>query len=143
MQTNIELIQTLYQAFLERKIDVILDRCSETITWDCIGNPAWVPHAGAVTGKDAVRRFFETLERVYSFEEFSPDSFHAADDWVFCFGHERARANATGQPIDNRFLHGFRVENGRLAAFIEFGDTAAAAVGCGALRPTGQETRAA
>jgi uncharacterized protein len=143
MQTNIELVQMLYQAFLNRKIDTILDYCAETIAWDCVGNPAWVPHAGSTGGKDAVRRFFDTLGQVYSFEDFSPDSFHSAGDWVFCFGHERVRAVATGQPIDNRFLHSFRFENGQVVAFIEFTDTAAVAVGAGTLQPAGQSMKAA
>jgi ketosteroid isomerase-like protein len=143
MQTNIEFVQKLYQAFLDRRIDVILNHCSESVTWDCVGNPAWVPHAGVAHGRDSVQRFFNTLEQVYTIETFSPDSFHAAGDWVFCFGHEKARANATGKPIENRFLHSFRVENGQLAAFTEFTDTAAVAVGAGTLQPAKEGMRAA
>lgn len=143
MQTNVELVQRLYRAFLDRQIETILNHCSETITWECVGNPAWVPHAGAVSGKEAVRRFFEIPDRVYAFEDFSPDRFHAAGDWVFCFGHAKVRAAATGQPIDNRFLHSFRIENGQLIAFTEFTDTVAIAVGVGTLRTVEEEVREA
>ena len=143
MQTNVELVQMLYRAFLDRRIDTILEHCSDTITWDCVGNPAWVPLAGTRSGKDAVRRFFEDVARGYTFEEFSPDSLHDAGDYVFCLGHSRSRAAATGQVIDDRFLHVFRIENGKVTAFTEFMDTAAVAVGCGTLRVAGEGAKAA
>lgn len=143
MQTNVELVQMLYRAFGDGRIDTILEHCSDTITWDCVGNPAWVPLAGTRSDKDDVRRFFEDLARGFTFEEFSPDSFHDAGDHVFCFGHSRSRAAATGQTIDDRFLHAFRLENGKVAAFTEFMDTAAVAVGCGTLRVAGVRAKAA
>jgi len=143
MQANVELVQMLYRAFLDHRIDTILEHCSDTITWDCVGNPAWVPLAGTRSGKDAVRRFFEDLARGYTYEAFSPDSFHEAGDHVFCFGHSRSRAAATGQPIDDRFLHAFRIENGKVAAFTDFMDTAAVAVGSGTLRVATEGAKAA
>ena len=63
MRTNVELIQMLYEAFRDGRIDTILEHCSDTIAWDCVGNPDWVPLAGTRTGKDAVQRFFEELAR--------------------------------------------------------------------------------
>jgi ketosteroid isomerase-like protein len=143
VQTNVELVQMLYKAFGDGRIDTILKHCSDTIAWDCVGNPAWVPLAGTRSGKDAVRRFFEELGRGFTFEEFSPDSFHDAGDHVFCFGHSRSRAAATGQTINDRFLHAFRIKDGKVAAFTEFMDTAAVAVGCGTLRVTGEGAKAA
>jgi hypothetical protein len=38
----------------------------------------WVPLAGTVSGKDAVRRFFENLVRNYTFEEVCPVIFVVA-----------------------------------------------------------------
>jgi uncharacterized protein len=143
MRTNVELIQMLYEAFRDGQIDTILEHCSDTIAWDCVGNPDWVPLAGTRTGKDAVQRFFEELARGYTFEEFAPESFHDAGDHVFCFGHERAIATATGQTIDIRFLHAFRIESGKVAGFTQFSDTAAVAVGSGTLRVAGEKTKAA
>ena len=143
MRTNVELIQMLYEAFGNGRVDTILEHCSDTITWDCVGNPDWVPLAGTRTGKAAVQRFFEELARGYTFEEFVPDSFHDAGDHVFCFGHSRSRAAATGKTIDDRFLHAFRIESGKVAGFTEFSDTAAVAVGSGTLRVAGEKTRAA
>jgi uncharacterized protein len=137
MQTNVELVQRFYKAFLDRRINTILEHCSGMITWDCVGNPAWVLLAGIRSGKDAVRCFFEDLARSYTFEGFSPDSFHDAGDHVFCFGHSRSHAVATGQSIDDRFLHAFRIENGKVAAFTDFMDTAVA-VGSGILRVAGE-----
>jgi hypothetical protein len=96
MQTNVELVQMLYKAFLGRRIDTILEHCSGTITSDCVGTPAWVPLAGTHSGKDAVRCFFEDLAHSYTFEGFSPNSFHDAGDHVFCFGHSQLRP---GSPL--------------------------------------------
>jgi uncharacterized protein len=133
MRTNVELIQMLYAAFRDGRIDTILEHCSDTIAWDCVGNPDWVPLAGTRSGKDAVQRFFE---------EFAPETFHDAGDHVFCFGHERATASATGQIIDVRFLHAFRIESGKVAGFTQFSDTAAVAVGSGTLRVAGEKKAA-
>jgi hypothetical protein len=92
---------------------------------------------GTRSGKAAVRCYFEDLARSYTFEGFSPDSFHDAGDHVFCFGHSRSHAVATGQSIDDRFLHAFRIENGKVAAFTDFMDTAAVGVRSGILRVAG------
>jgi uncharacterized protein len=126
MQTNVELVQRFYKAFLDRRIDTILEHCSGTITWVLL--------AATRSGKDAVRCLFEDLARSYTFEGFSPDRFHDAGDHVFCFGHSRSHAVATGQSIDDRFLHAFRIENGKVAAFTDIMDTATVAVGSGILR---------
>ena len=138
MRTNVELIQMLYAAFRDGRIDTILEHCTDTIAWDRVGNPDWVPLAGTRSGKAAVQRFFEELARGYTFEESAPERFHDAGDHVFCFGHERATASATGQIIDVRFLHAFRIESGKVAGFTQFSDTAAVAVGSGTLRVAGE-----
>lgn len=143
MQTNVELVPRFYKAFLDRRIDTILEHCSGTITWDCVGNPAWVLLAGTRSGKAAVRCFFEDLARSYTFERFSPDSFHDAGDHAFCFGHSRLHAVATGQSIDDCFLHALRIENGKVAAFTDVMDTAAVGVRSGILRVAGEGGRAA
>lgn len=133
MDANIEFVRGLYQAFIEGRIDAVLAGCAEDIVWECVGNPAHVPHAGRFSGRDGVARFFDKVGGTYEFQLFSPDRFYAAGDRVICLGHIETTAKATGRRADSRFVHLFLIRNGRVAEFLEFADTASIAIGAGTL----------
>jgi hypothetical protein len=101
MTANIDFARMLYDAFRNGRIDTIVGKCAETVRWECVGNPAHVPHAGLFNGRNGVSRFFDNLARVYIFDVFSPDRFHACGDHVFCFGHVKARSTVTNTSVSN------------------------------------------
>lgn len=134
MESNVEFVRGLYRAFLEGRVEAILDGCAPDVAWELVGDPAHVPHAGKFSRRDGVAAFFANLGRAYAIQLFSPDRFFAAGDRVVCLGHVEATAKATGRRIDTRFVHLFAVRDGRLAEFLEFADTAKIALGAGTLR---------
>jgi uncharacterized protein len=70
------------------------------------------------------RHFFEEIPKLQDFSDFTPREFHAAGDRVFVLGHYAATIRKTGRTAACDWVHIFTVRNGKVAAFLEFTDTA-------------------
>ena len=121
---NIIHVQGLYAAFGRGDIEHICKSCTGDVTWEVVGRPADFPPFGRHIGPEGVEKFFQTLVAAKTTTEFTPRAFHASGDRVFVEGHERSTVNATGKTVDSEWLHVFTFEDGNLAGFREFYDTA-------------------
>jgi uncharacterized protein len=137
-QANIDLVQRLYAAFLCGDIETVVAATTPTVTWEVTGRPQDHPLLGLRTGPRGVQEFFETLGYVQDAVEFTPREFHAAVDKVFVLGRYSWTIRKSGRTVASNWIHVFTIRDRRIAAFVEFTDTAKFAEayrGNGALSP--------
>jgi ketosteroid isomerase-like protein len=119
-QADVALIQSLYAAFGRGEIATIVAAVAPDIEWRLNGSRSDHPLLGTWNGSKGVQAFFDELAQVQDFSEFSPREFLFAGDRVFVLGHY-----ATIRKAASDWLHIFTVRGGKVAAFLEFTDTAA------------------
>jgi uncharacterized protein len=124
-QTDVALIQSLYAAFGRGDIATIIAALAPDMEWRLNGSRSDHPLLGAWKGPQGVQAFFDKLAEIQDFSEFSPREFLSAGDRVFVLGHYAATIRKTGRKAASDWVHIFTVRGGKVAAFLEFTDTAA------------------
>ena len=122
-QANIALIQKLYAAFGRGDFQTILDNVTPDVTWTLDG-PAIIPFAGRRIGPQQVSGFFDALATTQTNQTLTIDDYIAQGDKVATVGRYSAVVTATGKKVDGAIAHIFTVRDGRISAFLDFGDTA-------------------
>lgn len=125
-QENINVAQRAYNSFKSGDIESLLDLMSDDVTWQ-LPDIEGVPFAGKRAGREAVARFFASVNESQEVLEFSPKEFVAQGDKVVALGHCHWRVRSTGREFASDFAHDFTVRDGRIVAFHEYLDTAVAA----------------
>lgn len=125
-QDNIKVIQQAYAAFQQGNIEQVLNSMADGIEWRSPGN---MPMSGSRTGKQAVSEFFRLLDQHEEILRFEPTEFIAQNDKVVVLLQYKARVKSTGRVVETPAVHIFTVKNGKVAAFEEYFDTAAAEAG--------------
>jgi ketosteroid isomerase-like protein len=77
-----------------------------------------------VRGRAAVGEFFKKLDETFEIQRFEPKEFIAQGERVVVLGEDTSRLKATGKVLDYEFVHVFRIRNGKVVNFKEYGDTA-------------------
>lgn len=131
-QENKQLVMQGYQKFLNKDINGLLELFTDDIEW--IGAKAEeLPFAGDYHGKNEVVQYFTQLEQAQEAQMYEPRDFIAEGDKVVVTGQSRWTVKSTGQTYDNPWVHVFTLRDGKVARFVQYNDTAAAAK---AYRPT-------
>ena len=117
---NIQLVQSLYKAFSEGRVDDIVRACAEDVRWDVVGDATDGPHYGLRTGKNSVREFFGIVAANTKFSLFEPLEFMADGDHVVVIGRSVGKAKSTGVEVSDRWVHVFDLKAGKLAQFREW-----------------------
>lgn len=125
-QQNNALIQKLYDAFGRGDIQGILDNLTDDVQWGLEG-PAIIPFAGRRTGPAQVQGFFEALATTQSGMKLTVEHFVAQGNLVATIGRFAGTVTATGKSFDVAVAHFFEIRDGKVARFVDFGDTAALA----------------
>ena len=122
---NTEIVKKGYECFGSGDIEGLLALYSDDISWDTpkVDNAAY---SGARKGKDAVAEFFELLAGSNSFTKFEPTEFIAEGDKVVVLGNFEATVTATNKTFATDWVHVMTVQDGKVTAFREYFDTAAA-----------------
>ena len=124
-QENLDIVRRGYEAFGRGDLDALLSLFDENIEWTTPG-PSSLPTAGTRRGRAQVAAFFQSLNEVFEIERFEPRDFVAQGDRVVVLGTDRSRVRATGTSIDGHWAHTFLLRDGKVVAFHEYTDTAAA-----------------
>ena len=82
--------------------------------------------AGSRQGLEAVGEFFSQLHEGEDITEFVPTDFIAQGDKVVVLGRSTATVRSTGKTYSTDWVHVFSLKDGKVAAFNEFFDNAAA-----------------
>ena len=126
-QANIATVQRLYAAFGRADIATIINGCTPDIAWHCNGRRSDFPTFGHFNGHSGVTGFFKTVAETNAFSEFSPREFYSDGDKVFVLGHYALTVKKTGKSMASDWCHIFTFQDGKVAKFREFLDTAQAA----------------
>ena len=120
---NTALVQSLYEAFGRGDIPFILANLASDTVWTTEG-PASIPYTGVRRGEKEVLGFFEALGGTLSDMKLTTDHFVAQGEAVTTFGRFAATVKSTGKSFDTPVAHYFQIRGGKVAVFIDIGETA-------------------
>lgn len=125
-QDNIRLAEQAYEKFTSGDIEALIGLMSDDINWQ-LPEIEGVSFSGKRNGRDAVLEFFRQVGDQQEALQFEPREFVAQGDKVVSLGQYRWRVKATGREYAGDFAHVFTARDGKIVAFHEYTDTAAAA----------------
>jgi ketosteroid isomerase-like protein len=124
---NVARIRELYGLYAQGQIEPVLAALDESVCWRSVGPTGYLPWCGECTGQDGVRRYFEAVRDSVTVETYEPQYFVAQGDRVVAVIRLRVRDNATGRAETIDKVDIFRIRDGKIREFTEFGDMAAVA----------------
>jgi uncharacterized protein len=123
-QANTAVIQRLYDAFSKGDVATILNHLTPDVEWIFEG-PTSVPFTGKRHGIEETKGFFTALATTQSGMTLTTDEFIAQGDHVATYGRYTGTVTATGRKFDSPVGHFFQFRDGKVARFVNMGDTAA------------------
>jgi uncharacterized protein len=121
---NVELVKSIYAAFTRGDLKTLLGSFSEGLDFQHPMSQSIWPWAGKRNGRTGLGEFVAGINETMAFEQFKPREFIAQGDHVVVLFFERGRVKATGVVFDNFYVHVFKIEDGKIAQFLIFEDTA-------------------
>jgi ketosteroid isomerase-like protein len=120
---NVRAVRQIYDSIGNGDVESVLEALRNDVEWRL---PAMngVPQAGTWRGHDGVRRFFGEVAQVLEIVEFRPDEFIAQGDRVVALGRFHVRVNSTGWDAASEWAHVWDLQDGKVARFMEYLDTA-------------------
>ena len=115
--SNLELVQSGYEAFGRGDIPAVLEILSEDIEWSV---PEILPHGMKTRGRDGVGGFFQNLGSTWEGLNVEVDDFVASGDRVVVLG--RASGSLNGVQTGYGFVHAWKVADGAAVTFDEYVD---------------------
>jgi ketosteroid isomerase-like protein len=122
---NTRIVQECYEMFGKGDVPGLLAALDDNIGWTVpeIENSRF---GGKRTGTESVGRFFQELVEDEDMTHFEPKEFIAQGDKVVVLGSSTATVRATGNSYSTDWVHVFTLAGGKVTAFTEFFDNAAA-----------------
>jgi uncharacterized protein len=121
--SNKEIVQEMYQAFLDGEIGKLLSHCAPTCEWIIPGSSA-VPTAGRYVGKQEIGHFFARVAETMRFDHFETRQFIAEGDQVAVLGVSTTRFPGSMETATHEWTMVFTFSEGKVIRFQEFYDTA-------------------
>ena len=125
-QENVGVVRRAYENFRSGDVAGILDSVTDDVDWR-LPEIAGASFSGARRGRDAVAGFFSGLAEQQESVSFEPREFVAQGERVVALGSYRWRVKRNGREYGGEWAHVFTVRDGKIAAFHEHMDSAAAA----------------
>jgi ketosteroid isomerase-like protein len=120
---NVEFVKSMYAAFMNGDIDMILAGTDPNIDWKSNADPALLPWGGERKSLGEIRAFFSEIANNVDFESFTPTEFHAGSDFVLVLGRSSGRMKQSGAHFDDEWAHFFRIANGKVIVYRQYLDT--------------------
>lgn len=118
---NVELMKSLYQAFAEGNIPLVLGSFDPNIEWT---EAEGFPTGGVYRGGEAiVNGVFMPLVTDWDNYRVEPDEFLDAGNRIVALGHYCGAFKATGKSMRVPFAHVWTIENGKVVKFVQYTDT--------------------
>jgi ketosteroid isomerase-like protein len=105
-------------------MDTFFSLLADDVVWEINGSPEIISSHGAYYGKEAVQDWVADLSAEVEFMEFGTDQFFADGDTVIVLFHDSGMVRATGKMIDQREVAVVTFEDGMIANFLCFDDSA-------------------
>jgi len=119
-------VQQAYNNFKTGDIDALISLMSDDVTWR-LPEIQGVPFAGSRSTRAGVADFFQILATDQESVRFEPREMIAQGDKVASLGSYKWKVKSTDRDYECDFCHVFTIRDGKIVAFEEFTDTAAAA----------------
>ena len=123
-ETNVKLIQTVYEAFGRGDVPFIAARVKPEARWDFNVTRSDVPWHVPVSGPAEVPKFLAAFMGNVEIEAFEPRQFIAHGDDVIVHIRLAYTVKHTGKRVDEEQLHWWTVRDGKIARLRHFEDTA-------------------
>jgi ketosteroid isomerase-like protein len=125
-QQNVQTVQAAYAAFKRGDIQGVINTLADEIEWHTPGE-GLIPQGGVHRGKDAVSRFFQTIDQTMEFASFDPQTFVAQGDNVVATGSYDGTVKTTNRHFGAEWAMVFTFKGSKVVRFQEYTDTAAIA----------------
>jgi ketosteroid isomerase-like protein len=120
--SNIDVIERHYAAGAKGEPAGMVADFADDVRWT---EAAGTELAGTYVGSQAViENVFAAIAYTWNDFRVEVDELHADDDVVFSLGTYRAVHGKTGEPLDARFVHVWRLTDGRIVQFEQIVDSA-------------------
>jgi ketosteroid isomerase-like protein len=119
LSPNVQLVQSLYAAFLRRDIPFVLDRIAPD--FEILQSPQ-LPWGGHYHGPQGLQQFFTNLATHLINAALPIDRYLDAGDHVVALGHTQGTVKATQKPFDVPLAHVWHIQNGKAARFTPYID---------------------
>ncbi|MFD1515629.1 nuclear transport factor 2 family protein [Halomarina rubra] len=120
-RSNVELVETLYDAFADGDMERMMAGWATDIEWVAV---AGGPYGGTYTGPQAVAEgVIQPLAEDWREFGLVEKAFLDAGDTVVVTGTVDATAADSGETIEASFAHVLTVEDGRVTRFVEYADS--------------------
>jgi uncharacterized protein len=134
-EQNIDTVKGMYEALARGDIDTILAALTDDVDWATDAASLAAPWYGPRRGKDAVRRFFDSIAQTGPITEFTPVSYASNGDGdVMVLIRYAFTVTATGKHVAMNMHHYFRFRDGKACYVRSVEDTAQVAAALAASR---------
>ncbi|MBE9041232.1 nuclear transport factor 2 family protein [Oscillatoriales cyanobacterium LEGE 11467] len=118
---NLDIIKTLYQAFENGEIDIILDILDPNVEWH---ESEKLPYGGTFVGRDAVLAgVFEKIGLEWENFEARVEEFLDAGDTIVALGFDRGTYKTTGKSMQAPTASVWTLKQGKVVKFVQYIDT--------------------
>lgn len=100
------------------------DLLTESTEWWAAGPREILPWAGTVRGREAIARWFKTLNDTMEYDQFEPFERIAQGDTVIVLYHGSGRAKSTGRPFESDIVRIYTIRDGKIIRVRNYYDTA-------------------
>jgi len=125
VQTNVNAVRGVYEAFAQGDVPTVLAGMDPTIEWREAESNPYEPSGAAWIGPDAVvNNLFMKLATEWDGFAVHPQQYHDAGETVVVEGRYTGKYKATGGDLDAQFCHVFKFKDDKVTSFQQFTDTA-------------------
>jgi uncharacterized protein len=118
---NVATVRTAYEAFRRGDLGAVAEHFAEDAEWE---TPESLPLGGLVSGRDAIIENFSQIPSYWSAFSVDPEEYIDAGDHVIVTGVQSA--TGPGGSFESRYLHLFKLSDGKVVRGEFIGDTAKA-----------------
>jgi ketosteroid isomerase-like protein len=130
--SNVETVQSIYEAFGRGDVPFILDQLAEDVGWDLDAPSYGIALYEPGTGKDHAARFFEVLQRDVDITKFQPMNFLSGGNQVAVPIDLEFTVKATGSKVNLLEIHLWTFgDDGKVSRFFHSIDRHATALAFG------------
>lgn len=120
--SNVDIIRDAYAAFAQGEVPAVVAAFADDITWT---EAAGFIYAGTYVGADAiVQNVFMRMATEWDSFQVKPESLIGEGDQVAALGWYEATYKETGRSFVARFVHWWKVTDGKIASFEQVVDSA-------------------
>src|SRR5262245_683950 len=119
------LVHAVYASLGSGNVPALLALAAAESRWT-VNAPKDHPFGGTYLGHKGFQQFLGKVAGSVEIVELKPDEVHSAGNEVFVVGHEAGRWKSSGKSYSTRWIHRFRLKDGKVVLFEEWFDTASA-----------------